>query len=68
MTRSLAGFSMTSSFLDPRADAAALTLHAEPVGAVLGVEHPTPAILATVARSWRRALAAAPVGALSAAC
>lgn len=35
MIRSLAGFSMATSFLDPRADA--LTLHAEPVGAVLGL-------------------------------
>lgn len=44
-----------------------LTLQAEPVGAVFGVEQHATAVLATVAGGWGGALTAAPVGAFSAA-
>lgn len=45
-----------------------LTLQAEPVGAVFGVEQHAAAVLAAVAGGRGGALAAAPVGALGAAC
>lgn len=45
-----------------------LTLHAQAVGAVLGLEHHALAVLAAVFRSRRTALSPPPVGALCPTC
>lgn len=67
ITKHLAGFSTATSFPDPGAGMAALTLHAEPVRAVLGLQHQPLAVLPPVLRRRGRALPPAPVGALRAA-
>lgn len=66
MTRSLAGFSTATSFLDLRFDAEALTLHAEPISAVLRLQHQSLTVLASILRGRSCALPPAPVGTLCA--
>jgi hypothetical protein len=45
-----------------------LTLHAQPIRAVLGLQDQAITVLASILGSWRRALSPAPVGALSPTC
>lgn len=57
---------MATYIPDPRGITAALTLHAEPIGAVLGLQHQPLTVLSPVLRRWGCALPPAPVGALRA--
>lgn len=58
---------MATYIPDPGGITAALTLHAEPVSAVLGLQHQPLAVLPPILRRRGRALPSAPVSALRAA-